>query len=294
VEKEMKELFLKRYEKLGISLKQMDLKQSIRINTLKISHDELRERLHERGIVLSKIPYARDGFWIEKSRFRVSASPEHLQGLFYIQESASQLAVHALEPKPGELVLDMTASPGGKTTQIAQYMENKGCIIALDIKNLDALNNNVERLGVENCITYQTNALDVKKLGLEFDKILLDAPCSGNIIIEKDWYTKRSLQGIEKMSELQKNLLESGLGVLKKNGILVYSTCSLEPEENELVVDWALKKFNLAVEPVITIGSNGLVDVFGRKLSPEIKKTKRFWPNKTGTQGFFIAKLRKK
>lgn len=290
----MKELFLKRYEKLGISLKQMDLKQSIRINTLKISHDELRERLHERGIVLSKIPYARDGFWIEKSRFRVSASPEHLQGLFYIQESASQLAVHALEPKPGELVLDMTASPGGKTTQIAQYMENKGCIIALDIKNLDALNNNVERLGVENCITYQTNALDVKKLGLEFDKILLDAPCSGNIIIEKDWYTKRSLQGIEKMSELQKNLLESGLGVLKKNGILVYSTCSLEPEENELVVDWALKKFNLAVEPVITIGSNGLVDVFGRKLSPEIKKTKRFWPNKTGTQGFFIAKLRKK
>ena len=289
-----KEFFLERYKNLGVAFEKIKLKQSIRVNALKVSHRELRERLHERGIVLKKIPYAKDGFFVEKTRFSISASIEHLQGLFYIQESASQLPVFVLDPQPGELVLDMTASPGGKTTQIAHYMKNKGCIIATDIKKIDALNNNLERLGVQNCITYQMDALEVKKFGYEFDRILLDAPCSGNIIIDKDWYGKRSLKGIEGISELQKKLLEAGLNVLKKNGVLVYSTCSLEPEENELVVDWALKKFNVKLEPVKTIGSNGLVNVFGRKLDKEIKKTKRFWPLRTGTQGFFIARLRKK
>jgi NOL1/NOP2/sun family putative RNA methylase len=294
VEEEMKKLFLERYKKLGVNLEHVKLKKSIRCNTIKTSHDDLRERLHERGIVLNKIPYAKDGFFVDKSRFAPSASIEHLQGLFYIQESASQLAVEVLDPQPGELILDMTAAPGGKTTQIAQCMKNKGTIIALDIKKMDALNNNLNRLGVENCITYEMDALKVEKLGYQFDKILLDAPCSGNIIIDKDWYGKRSLQGIDKMSELQKQLLETGIRVLKKNGILVYSTCSLEPEENELVVEWALRKLKVRLEPVNTIGSNGLTNVFGRTLDKEIKKTKRFWPSKTKTQGFFIAKFRKK
>jgi NOL1/NOP2/sun family putative RNA methylase len=287
-------LFLERYRKLGVSLEKLNIKQSIRVNTLKTNEKELRERLHQRGIVLSKIAYAKNGFFVEKTRFRLPASPEYLQGLFYIQESASQLPAEVLNPQQNKLVLDMAASPGGKTTQISQLMQNRGAVIALDIKNMDALNNNIERMGVRNCITYQLNALEAEKLGLEFDSVLLDAPCSGNIIIDNDWYSKRSLAGIEKMSELQKKLLETGINVLKKNGILVYSTCSLEPEENELVVDWALEKLNVSLEPVLTIGSPGLSDVFGKKLNDEIVKTKRFWPNKTGTQGFFIAKFRKK
>jgi NOL1/NOP2/sun family putative RNA methylase len=286
-------IFLDRYRQLGAEFSNFKPVQCIRTNTLKITNEDLRERLHQRGIVLSKIPYARDGFFVARTRFSVSASIEHLQGLFYIQESASQIPVEVLNPEENELVLDMTAAPGGKTTQMAQYMNNKGCIVACDIKKVEELKNNLERLGVQNCIVYNMDALKIRDLGLEFDKILLDAPCSGNYLIDRDWFEKRTIAGIEKGSQLQRQLLSAAVSVLKKDGVLVYSTCSLEPEENELVVDWALKSLDVRLEPISNIGSNGLVNVFGKELNNDIKRTKRFWPYKTGTQGFFIAKFRK-
>ena len=108
------------------------------------------------------------------------------------------------------------------------------------------------------------------------------------------WFEKRDINGIRQNAEMQKKLLQAAVSVLKKNGVLVYSTCSLEPEEDEMVIDWALKNLPLKLEPVSTIGSNGLTNVFGKNLDNEIKKTRRLWPHKTFTQGFFIAKLRKK
>jgi NOL1/NOP2/sun family putative RNA methylase len=290
----MKDFFLRRYRQLGGDIKGVRLKTTIRANTLKIPPEELHKRLWDRGVLIRRIQYTRNGFFVERTRFKLGAAIEHLQGLFYVQESASQLAVDVLDPKPHEVVLDMAASPGGKTTQISAEMKNTGVVVAVDIKKIQALCNNIERMGAENCVVYNMDAHDVKGLNIEFDKILLDAPCSGNYVTDENWFQKRDINGIRQNAEIQKTLLKAACSVLKKHGILVYSTCSLEPEEDEMVVDWALKNLPLKLEPVSTIGSSGLTNVFGKNLASEIKQTKRLWPHKTWTQGFFIAKFRKK
>ena len=124
-------------------------------------------------------------------------------------------------------------------------MENKGIIIALDINNLRllSLRNNLERMGVKNTIIYQKDARFVSDLGIKFDKILLDAPCSGNFAADGKWLEKRTLEDIKNISKVQKQLIAAAVEVLKENGELVYSTCSLEPEEDEFIVDWALNEF---------------------------------------------------
>ena len=191
----------------------------------------------------------------------------------------------------------MSAAPGGKTTQIAQYMDNEGVIVALDPNNmrLMSLRNNLERLGVKNTIIYQMDAKFVNDLGMKFDKILLDAPCSGNFAVDNEWLDKRKLEDIKNASKTQKQLLAAAVDVLKDKGELIYSTCSLEPEEDEFVVDWALKEFPvLKIQEIdIPLGDDGLTEAFGVKLNQNVKYAKRFWPNKTKTQGFFIAKFRK-
>lgn len=283
--------FFKRYnEILGDirRLKESKIPQTIRVNTLKISEKEFVERF-SRKAKLEKIGFTDFGYRI-KSNFSIGSTQEYLQGFYYIQEAAAQLPVKVLEPKG--LVLEIAAAPGGKTTQLAQYMKNKGEIIAVDIGKLDALKNNLERCGVRNCIIYKKDGRHVADFGLKFDKILLDAPCSGNFVTDKKWFDKRSIKGIEERSVMQKALLAGALSVLKKNGVLVYSTCSLEPEENELVIDWALKSFRIKLEEVSTIGDPGIT-FFKRKLNSQIKKCRRLWPHKTGTQGFFIAKISK-
>ncbi len=286
--------FLKRYnEILGDvrGLKEIRLPETIRVNTLRISENEFVERFSKKAS-LEKIKFADFGYKV-KSNFSIGSTPEYLQGFYYIQEAAAQLPVQVLEPG-NELVLEIGAAPGGKTTQLAQYMKNKGKIVAIDIddKRLGALRNNLERCGVKNCIIYKKDGRFVADFGLKFDKILLDAPCSGNFITDNKWFDKRTLKGIEERSVMQKALLASALSVLKKDGVLVYSTCSLEPEENEFVVDWALKSFKIKLEEVNTIGDPGIT-FLKRKLDGQIKKCRRLWPHKTGTQGFFIAKIRK-
>ena len=124
--------FIKRYQMLGCECKKnIDIKQSLRVNSLKIHEDEIISRLKSLGVNLKSIPYAKYGYFYD-SKFSLGATPEYLMGYYYLQESASQLPVHVLNPKPDETVLDMAASPGSKTTQIAQWMENKGIIVALD------------------------------------------------------------------------------------------------------------------------------------------------------------------
>jgi 16S rRNA C967 or C1407 C5-methylase (RsmB/RsmF family) len=123
--------------------------------------------------------------------------------------------------------------------------------------------------------------------------VLLDAPCSGNYAGDIEWFQNHSLRDIHALANIQRQLLSAGMAVLKKGGTLVYSVCSLEPEECEMIIDWALRELPVQLEPVVTIGEPGLTSAFGQKLSSELSKTRRLWPHKTGTQGFFIAKLRK-
>ncbi len=280
--------FLRSPEKLSV--------KSIRVNTLKISHKELLDRLEIKGAIFKKIPFLKDGYYV-KSKFSLGSTPEYLQGYYFLQESASQIPPLILDPKENDNILDMAASPGAKTTQLAQLMNNKGSIVAIDIKGrTDALINNLERLSVSNASVYELDARKVQLLKIHFDKILLDAPCSGNICSQHNWIQKRRVKDFINRSEVQKELIKSAYDVLKDNGTLVYSTCSLEPEEDEFVVQYALdlgfKLENIDKEK-LGIGSSGLTEVLGKKLNLELEKCLRLWPHKSRTQGFFVAKLRK-
>jgi NOL1/NOP2/sun family putative RNA methylase len=285
---------VKRYKMLGCDCRQIDIKQSLRVNTLKIDEKEIIDRLKSLNVKLTKISYTNNGYFYD-AKFSLGATSEYLQGYYYIQEAASQLPPQVLDPKPEETVLDMCAAPGSKTTQIAQYMRNTGTIIALDSepRRLFALRNNLERCNVSNAILYKKDARFVFDLGIKFDRILLDAPCSGNYAIEEDFFIKKSIDGIRERARLQKELLKAAIKVLKKDGTLVYSTCSLEPEEDEMNIDWILAKYpEMRLEDTgLKIGDSGIVNVFDKKLKSEISKCRRFWPEKTGTEGFFIAKL---
>lgn len=247
-------------------------KQTIRVNTLKIGEKELVDRLKGKGVVLKKIEWLSYGYEIQKTPFNLVSSPEYLQGYFFIQGAASQYPVQILSPGRGELVLDCCAAPGAKTTQLAQFMQNEGKVVALDLKKerLFALWNNLERCGVKNTIIYHYDARKIEELGLRFDKILVDAPCSGNFVQDKDWFRKRSLKDIVHNTDKQKSILKPALTCLKPKGILLYSTCSLEPEENEQIVGWVKENFDVKVEEV-----------------------RRFWPHLDKTQGFFVAEIRK-
>jgi len=176
-------------------------------------------------------------------------------------------------------------------------MNNKGKIMAIDndSRRLISLRNNLERCGVENTMLYKKDARFIMDFKIEFDKVLLDAPCSGNYVKEEKFFQIKNIPGVMERSRMQKELLRAAVRVLKKDGILVYSTCSLEPEEDEMNIDWLLSKYpEMKLEETgLEVGESGLVRVFGKKLNPEIKKTRRFWPEKTGTEGFYIAKLRK-
>ena len=191
---EFKEKFVERYSKLTDweSFKQYSLsflRRSIRVNTLKISINELKKNL-EKNWVLEQIPWCKEGFWIEhikKERRDIGNLIEHSLGYFYTQEAASMIPPLVLEPKEDEIILDMAASPGSKTTQIAAYMNNKGLLVANDytIKRMKPLSINIQRCGVTNCIITLMQGQWFKRSGIKFDKILVDAPCSGTGTIRK-------------------------------------------------------------------------------------------------------------
>jgi len=290
-----KEFFLKRYQQLGGTIKEITLKKSIRLNTLKINHEQFVQRMTSIGVTLTKIPFLRDGYYAE-APFSLGATTEYLLGYYYLQEVAAQLPAEILDPKPTDIVLDMCAAPGGKTTQLAQLMNNQGTLIAVENKPFrqQSLASNLERMGVENTAVYATNAMTLQKYPLHFDKILLDVPCSGNYVTDKTWFQKRTLDGIKKSQQLQRQLLKAAFNLLKPDGTLVYATCSLEPEENELNMQWLLDNFSVRIEKIsVPIGTPGLTNVFGQKLSKDIACCKRFWPHLTNTEGFFIVKVRK-
>ena len=286
-----REFFESRYKSIGGKIINLKLKPSLRINTLKTNAKKLIDTLKKRGVSLKKVPYV-DNAYYYNSKFSLSSTPEYLSGHFYIQEVASMLPATVLNPNKKDSVLDMCASPGSKTTQMSAQMDNEGLIVALEARRdrINRLRLNLQRLWCKNVISYNLDALDFNP-GIKFDKILLDAPCSGNYTQQKDWFERRTLKGILKNSQMQKQLLKKAFSLLKDNGTLVYSTCSLEPEEDEFVIDYALKLgFNIE-ETGLNIGSEGITKFQGYELDERVKSSRRFWPFLTDTQGFFIAKL---
>jgi 16S rRNA C967 or C1407 C5-methylase (RsmB/RsmF family) len=194
----------------------------------------------------------------------------------------------------GKKVLDCAAAPGGKTTQLADVMENTGAVVALDVdkRRLTALCNHLERCHVANTVVYLLDAKQAPSLNFKFDRILVDAPCSGNYAADRNWFRNRTLKDIERNAATQKEILAKATECLTEDGELVYSTCSLEPEEDELNMDWAIKHLGLEIQEINCVGSNGLTKVFGKPLDSTVARCRRIWPGET--QGFFVCKLKRR
>jgi NOL1/NOP2/sun family putative RNA methylase len=288
-----KAFFANRYRKLGWQFKNVSLKQAIRINRANIASAKLVQRLRDRGVALSKIAFLELGYWVDRARFSVGSTSEYLLGLYSVQEAAAQIPATVFAGLQGKTVLDACAAPGGKTTQLADLMFDTGVITALDVdeRRLTALCNQLERCRIRNTIVYGLDARNVAELHACYDRILLDLPCSGNFAIDKEWFRRRTIKDVQRNAALQREILAAAVKVLKDNGEIVYSTCSLEPEENELNIDWAIRKLRLRVEKIDCLGEEGLTDVFGKHLDSSVRNCKRIWPGET--QGFFVCRLRK-
>jgi len=289
-----REFFVNRYKELGWKYRgDIKLKQAIRINAMNAKEANVIERLESSGVELEKIPFLENSYWIHKAEFSVGATSEYLLGYYSIQEAASQIPVTLFTELKDKVVLDACAAPGGKTVQLADLMQNTGAIIALDVKRsrLTALANHLERCRVKNTIVYQMDARQVSRLKIKFDRILLDVPCSGNFATDKNWFKLRTIKDVERNAQLQREMLTEATKVLKEDGEMVYATCSLEPEENEQNVDWAVKNLNLQVEKINCYGEKALTKIFGKQLDSSIENCRRIWPGET--QGFFVCLLKR-
>jgi NOL1/NOP2/sun family putative RNA methylase len=266
----------------------------VRVNTLKIGQNALIQRLKDKGFSL-KTTDLPDCLEITAEPYSIGASAEYLLGYFYIQDKSSMVPALALAPVPGDTVIDMAASPGGKTTHIAQLVHNEGLIVAIekDPLRMPGLRANLGRCGVRNAALFEMDALEVGRLDLKADKVLLDAPCTGEGVIAKDRTrkTSRELADIIFCAGQQRELIDAACTVLKPGGTLVYSTCSFAPEEDEQIVDYAIKKHGMKVEP-IPYGSPAITSFGSLKFSPEVANARRMYPHVHRTTGFFVARLR--
>ena len=299
---ELKPAFVERYKQLT-NFEEFEtylnkfLRKAIRVNTLKSSVNEIKERLSY--LNLKQIPWCKEGFWVEGEKRDLGNLTEHKLGYIFVQESASMIPSIVLNPNKKDLVLDMCASPGAKTSHLAEMMKNQGIIIANEknYERLAAVTANLNRFGILNTVLTLMDARDIK---YNFDKILLDAPCtsSGTVrgITSNSQYLLKSwnLNKIKSTSNLQKKLILNGYNNLNKNGILVYSVCSLEPEEGEEVIQYLLDNSDSKIEKIdLDIKSEVNLNFNNKDLSKEIKKCIKLWPQFYDTEGFFIAKIRK-
>ncbi len=267
----------------------------IRTNSIKISPHSLKERLSSKGFILETTDLP-EVFLIKNDPYPIGATTEYLLGYYYIQDLSSCFTVDALDLSNNLLVLDMASSPGGKTTFIAQRMNNTGCILALEPnpRRLKRLFYNVERCGVANTLIWNIDGTSILDYDLNFDRVLLDAPCSCDGIIQKEKSRKTtySKESITHCSLKQNRLLEAAVEITKPGGLVVYSTCSLAPEENEFIVNSVLGKYDIRLED-ISFGVDGLTQFETINLDGSLSLTKRFYPHMHNTTGFFIAKLRR-
>jgi NOL1/NOP2/sun family putative RNA methylase len=275
----------------------------IRCNTLKISPSKLLSRLQKKWEVSQPFPNFPEVMLITSDLMpgELGNAIEHLLGYFYVQEVSSMMSALALDPKQNELVLDLFASPGSKTTQIVAMMENKGMVIANDLKpdRTNILKSNLEKAGATNTIVTRHDAVSLteklSKLGMKFDRILIDAPCSGEGTLRSSPKTFEmwNLKVIQKLSRMQKKFLASAIKLLKVGGVIVYSTCTHAPEENEEIVSYALNKFPLKAETLsLPLKCKpGITNWKKEKYNKDTNKSCRIYPHENNSEGFFVSKF---
>ncbi|MFT1054255.1 16S rRNA (cytosine(1407)-C(5))-methyltransferase RsmF [Enterobacter hormaechei] len=277
---------------------QRPLRRSIRVNTLKISVGAFLDLVSPYGWQLTPVPWCEEGFWIERDdeeSLPLGSTAEHLSGLFYIQEASSMLPVAALfaDGNQPKRVMDVAAAPGSKTTQIAARMNNRGAILANEFSasRVKVLHANISRCGIHNvALTHFDGRVFGAALPEAFDAILLDAPCSGEGVVRKDpdalknWSVESNLE----IAATQRELIDSAFHALRPGGTLVYSTCTLNRDENEDVCLWLKQRYADAVEflPLDT-----LFDSASHAATPE--GFLHVFPQIYDCEGFFVARLRK-
>lgn len=276
----------------------------IRTNTLRTHRRDLAQALINRGVTLEPVgKWSKIGLQVFESAVPLGATPEYLAGHYILQAASSFLPVMALAPQENERVLDMASAPGGKTTHMAALMKNTGVIFANDSNKQRAkgLIGNIHRLGAKNTIVCNYDAREFPKVIGGFDRVLLDAPCSGTGVIAKDpsVKTNKTEKDFLMLPHLQKQLLLAAIDSVdhasKTGGYVVYSTCSVTVEENEGVVNYVLsKRPNVKlVDTGLTFGKEGFTSYMGKRFHTSLKLTRRYYPHSYNVDGFYVSKFKK-
>lgn len=291
---QMEPLLTSEYEQFKQALAEKSY-AGLRVNTLKTG---IKEFIKQCPFELDPVPWVEEGFYYQDDE-RPGKHPFYHAGLFYLQEPSAMAPVAILNPRPGDKVLDLCAAPGGKTTQIGARLKGEGILVANDInrERIKPLVKNLELFGITNCLV--TNEEPEKLAGVfpgYFDKILIDAPCSGEGMFRKDPSLIRSWESFRHIyGATQEQILENAAKMLKPGGLLLYSTCTFNPEENE----GQIKRFianqhnEFTIEAVTTPGeySRGRPDwVNGEE---DLAKTVRLWPHRVKGEGHYAALLKK-
>ncbi|KAF9419980.1 rRNA (cytosine-C5-)-methyltransferase nop2 [Podila epigama] len=277
---------------------------TIRTNTLKTRRRELAQALINRGVNLDPIgKWSKVGLQVFDSPVPIGATPEYLAGHYMLQAASSFLPVMALAPQEHERVLDMASAPGGKSTYIAALLKNTGMVFANDANKdrTKSLVANIHRLGVKNAVVCNYDGREFPGVIGGFDRVLLDAPCSGTGVISKDASVKtnKSEQDFQMLSQLQKQLVLSAIDSVdagsKTGGYIVYSTCSVTVDENEDVVNYALRKRpNVKlVSTGLDFGKEGFTRYREKTFHPSLSLTRRYYPHMHNMDGFYVAKFKK-
>jgi NOL1/NOP2/sun family putative RNA methylase len=268
----------------------------LRFNPLKVKRDSFSTIFPNQ---LKPVPFCPTGFYYSLE-LQPGKHPYHMAGLYYIQEPSAMFVAEVLNPEPGEKVLDLCAAPGGKSTQIAGMMNNTGFLLANEIhpKRVKALSENIERLGITNTlVTNETPERLAERFQGYFDKILVDAPCSGEGMFRKDPEAMQywSCDHVQKCAHGQQHILQAAYKMLKEGGILVYSTCTFSPEENEQIVEQFLQ--NYPDMTLIPIEKNHGIQpgkpAWTKTKLQQITQTARLWPHHVKGEGHFVAKMKK-
>lgn len=271
-------------DKLENAIDQEQIK-CLRVNTLFLKPNSLKET-YPNIVNNNEIDYS---FYYDKNEYDLGKSIEHFAGGIYIQDASAMLVTHLLNPQENERVIDLCAAPGGKATQASILMKNTGLVIANDYneKRSEILSENVERLGITNTIVLNNNVDKIANhFGGYFDKVILDAPCSGEGMFRKNdlSYLDWSIDKVHRCSEIQRELIMHAYSLLKKDGIMVYSTCTFEKEENEDIVQYLLDNSNASLI--------NIKEIDGAIRGIDMKEAIRLYPSHFKGEGQFIALIK--
>lgn len=271
-------------DKLENAIDQEQIK-CLRVNSLYLKPNSLKET-YPNIVNNNEIDYS---FYYDKNEYDLGKSIEHFAGGIYIQDASAMLVTHLLNPQENERVIDLCAAPGGKATQASILMKNTGLVIANDYneKRSEILSENVERLGITNTVVLNNNVDKIANhFGGYFDKVILDAPCSGEGMFRKNdlSYLDWSIDKVHRCSEIQRELIMHAYSLLKKDGIMVYSTCTFEKEENEDIVQYLLDNSNASLI--------NIKEIEGAIRGINMKEAIRLYPSHFKGEGQFIALIK--